>query len=80
MDGLMLKHDLSYYCSDRENSAHVPSFRLEIQIVFSFDMTYSIDSFIKDIVFELWELFIDIEKSASCHFSLNVEVTCKSNF
>lgn len=80
MDGLMLKHDLRYYRSDRENSAHIPSFRLEKQIVFSFDMTYSVDSFIKEIVFELWELFMDIEKTASRHFSLNVEVTCKSNF
>ena len=52
----------------RENSTHTLLFRLEVQIVF-FDRKFSFDSLLRKIYFfVLWEVFIEIKKTAFCHF------------
>lgn len=52
MDGLVLKRDLNYYNSDERVLNTYTFFRMEVQIVFSFDLKCSLGSFIKEFFFE----------------------------
>lgn len=63
----------------RKYLTHVLAFRMEVQIVCSLDIKYSVDSFITGVFGVMWIIYRHWE-NCILSFFLNVEVPCKVIF